>query len=202
MNTQADRAMRMDDSGPHQSDEEDAAVTAEQLMNRHPVVLRDTDTIGTAAEQIMSHRFRSLPVVDQEGRFLGILGVSCMLRLVLPKAATLKKGLTGLPYLSNSLEDLRDRLNGVIDQPVTVCLDPDVPVVHPDTPMLETLLTLYRTKTALGVVEEKTRRLLGVISYFDVGERIMAESAPKTDIPLTSENQSPPQEINDSQDWR
>ncbi|MDJ0873483.1 MAG: CBS domain-containing protein [Gammaproteobacteria bacterium] len=202
MNTQADRAMRMDDSGPHQSDEEDAAVTAEQLMNRHPVVLRDTDTIGTAAEQIMSHRFRSLPVVDQEGRFLGILGVSCMLRLVLPKAATLKKGLTGLPYLSNSLEDLRERLDSVIDEPVTVCLDPDVPVVHPDTPMLETLLTLYRTKTALGVVEEDTRRLLGVISYFDVGERIMAESGPTAEIPRTSASRSPRNELNDAPDLR
>ncbi len=45
-------------------------MTAEQLMNRHPVVLRDTDTIGTAAEEIMSHRFRSLPVLDQDGRYL------------------------------------------------------------------------------------------------------------------------------------
>ncbi len=152
-------------------------MTADQLMNSHPVVLRDTDTIGTAAEQIMSHRFRSLPVVDRDGRFLGIIGVGCMLRLVLPKAATFKKGLNDLRYISSSLEDLRERLDRVIDQPVTICLDSDVPVVHPNTPMIETLLILYRTKMALGVVDETTGRLVGVISYFDVGERIMAAEA-------------------------
>ena len=105
-----------------------------------------------------------------------------MLRLVLPKTAVATKGLRGVAALSNTLEALRDRLNEVIDQPVTICLDPDVPVVHPNTPLIETLLTLYRTKTALGVVDETTRRLLGVISYFDVGERIMAvESEPAAD---------------------
>ncbi len=95
-------------------------MTADQLMNSHPVVLRDTDTIGTAADQIMSHRFRSLPVVDRDGRFLGMIGVGCMLRLVLPKAATVKKGLNDLRYISSSLEDLRERLDRVIDQPVTI----------------------------------------------------------------------------------
>ena len=152
-------------------------MTAEQLMNTHPVVLLDTDSIGSAADQIMSHRYRSLPVVDEDGRFLGILGVGCMLRLVLPKAATMNKGLSDLRYLSSSLEDLRERLKSVVDQPVIACVDKNVPVVHPDTPMLETLLTLYRTKMAVGVVDEATGRLLGMISYFDVGERIMAEEA-------------------------
>ena len=53
-------------------------MTAQQLMNAHPVLLRDTDTIGTAAEKTMSHRLRSLrasedlascarSVVDQTG---------------------------------------------------------------------------------------------------------------------------------------
>ncbi len=164
-------------------------MTAEQLMNPHPVVLLDTDTIGTAADQIMSHRYRSLPVVDEDGRFLGILGVGCMLRLVLPKAATINKGLSGLRYLSSSLEDLRERLKSVVDQPVTACVDKNVPVVHPDTPMLETLLTLYRTKMAVGVVDEATGRLLGMISYFDVGERIMAaEPTLEGDLPRAPAN--------------
>ena len=155
-------------------------MTARKLMNVEPVVLRETDTVGVAVERIMAHRFRTLPVVDKDDRFLGILGVSCLLRLVLPKANTENEGFEGLRPVSNSLEDLRERLDGIIDQPVTVCLDRSVPVVYPDTPMIETLLTLYRTKTALGVVEEVTGRLMGVISYFDVGERILA-AEPETD---------------------
>ncbi len=178
-------------------------MTAQELMNPHPVVLRDTDTIGAAADRIMGHRFRSLPVVDKDGCFLGIIGVGCMLRLVLPKAATVQKGLSGLPYVSNSLEDLRERLNHIIHQPVTICLDSDVPVVFPNTPMLETLLTLYRTKTALGVVDETSRRLLGVISYFDVGERIMAvETELDTDFHQPSAQHPAHADVNDAPDPR
>ncbi len=171
-------------------------MTAQRLMNAHPVVLRDTDTIGTAADTFMTHRSRSLPVVDRNGRYLGVLGVSCMLRLVLPKAAVARPGPSGLAQLTDGLDELRDRLSEVIDEPVTICLDPDVPVVHPDTPLIETLLTLYSTKTTVGVVDETTRRLLGVISYFDVGERIMAlESGPAAEVdPATVQRLTAPSE--------
>ena len=85
-------------------------MTAQQLMNADPVVLRDTDTIGTAADKILDHRDRSLPVVDKNGRYLGVVGVSCMLRLVLPKTAVATKGLRGVAALSNTLEALGDML--------------------------------------------------------------------------------------------
>ncbi len=166
-------------TGPEQADasrgEEDNDMTARLFMDPAPTVLRDTDTIGAAAEQIMAHRYRSLPVVDGQGRYLGIVGVNGMLRLVLPKAAVMDKGLTNLPYISTTLDRLRSKLRDVVDQPVTLCLETDVPTVEPDMPILETLLTLYRTKTALAVVEKETRRLAGVISYFDVGRKVMAQ---------------------------
>ena len=151
-------------------------MTASLFMNPAPEVLKHTDRVGKAAEQIMAHRYRSLPVVDEEGRYLGIVGVNGMLRLVLPKAAVVDKGLKGLPYITTSLDDLKAKLRDVADEPVTVCLEKDVPTVHPDTPLLETLLKLYQTRTALAVVEEDSGRLLGVISYFDVGRTVMEQS--------------------------
>jgi CBS domain-containing protein len=50
----------------------------------------------------------------------------------------------------------------------------DVVTVRPDLPLVETLLILYRTKTSIPVVDPKDRRLVGMISYFDVGEKILA----------------------------
>jgi len=150
-------------------------LTAKLFMDPAPSVLRDTDTIGAAAEQIMAHRYRSLPVVDDQGRYLGIVGVNGMLRLVLPRAAVVDKGLTNVQYVSTTLDRVRAKLRDVADEPVTICLETDIPAVHPDTPILETLLTLYRTKAALPVVEEGTGRLVGVISYFDVGSRVMEQ---------------------------
>ena len=45
----------------------------------------------------------------------------------------------------------------------------------PDTPLVETLLTLYRTRTSVPVVDPDSGCLVGVISYWDVGERILEQ---------------------------
>ncbi len=152
-------------------------MTAKLFMNPDPVILRTSDTIAHGAEQIMAKQRRDLPVVDEEGRFKGMLTVNCLLYLVLPKAATMEQGLDALPFVQNSLDDLRARLKKYIDNPITLCLKKKekVDVVHPDTPIVETLLTLYRAKANLPVVERGTGRLVGTISYYNVGAKIMEE---------------------------
>jgi CBS domain-containing protein len=151
-------------------------MTAKLFMNPNPVILRTSDTIAHGAEQIMAKQRRELPVVDDEGRFQGMLTANCLLYLVLPKAATMEQGLDALPFVRNSLDDLRVRLKKYLDKPITLCLTrKNVAVVHPDTPMLETLLILYRAKANLPVVEKNTGKLVGTISYYSVGAKIMEE---------------------------
>lgn len=151
-------------------------MTAKLFMNPNPVSIRTSDTIAYGAQQIMEKQRRDLPVVDEEGRFKGMLTVDCLLYLVLPKAVTMKQGLDALPYVQNSLDDLRKRLKKYLDKPVTICLKKeDIAVVHPDTPTVATLLTLYKAKANLPVVEKASGRLVGTISYYNVGDKIMEE---------------------------
>ena len=119
-------------------------MTATSVMDAHPTVVRPTDTIGTAAAEIMQHRYRNLPVVDEEGRYLGIFGVNCLLRLVLPQAVVLEKGLTGVPFIHETLADLHERLREVENEPLSICMSTDVKTVAPDTPGMFMLVTLYR----------------------------------------------------------
>ena len=153
-------------------------MSAELFMDPNPATLRPTDSIGVAAAKIMEEHLRSLPVVDENGRFLGVITASCLLFLVLPKIATMRKEkypLDSMPYVTSTMDDLRRRLKKAIDYPVTICLKEGVKVVHPDTPIVETLLTLYNTKANLPVVERQSERLVGMISYYDVGKKIMEE---------------------------
>ena len=151
-------------------------MTAKLFMNPDPVVIRPSDTIAYGAEQIMKKQRRDLPVVDEEGRFKGMLTVDCLFYLVLPKAVTIKHGLNALPFVQNFLGDLRKRLKKYLDEPVTLCLkEENIAVVHPGTPMVETLLTLYQAKANLPVVEKNTGQLVGTISYYNVGAKIMEE---------------------------
>ena len=151
-------------------------MSAREIMDPHPVVLHPGDHIRTAAAYIMENRFRRIPVVDDEGRFLGVFGVDCLLRLVLPKAAIMEDGLDSVHFTRETLADLYRRYHENSDEEIAVCMDQkEVEVVAPDTPLLESVLVLYRTRASLPVVDPKTGKLEGVISYYDLGENILKQ---------------------------
>jgi CBS domain-containing protein len=152
----------------------DPHTTASYIMDPQPSVLHPDDRIGPAIDTIMKNRYRRLPVIDDEGRFVGVFGVSCMLRLLMPKAVVMEKGLESAPFVRDNLSDLHRRLEKVKDEPISICMHEEMVRVSPDTPILETLLTLYKTRASLPVVDPETGILVGVVSYFDVGEKILA----------------------------
>jgi len=149
--------------------------TARDVMDPNPTVLSSTDTVRKGIDYIMENRFRNVPIVDDQGCYLGVFGVSCLLRLVLPKAALMDQGLTDLSFVSDGLADLRRRLKESEDQPVTICLSDQATVLPPDTPLVETLLALYKSRRSIPIVNPEDRRLLGVVSYWDVGKAILAQ---------------------------
>ena len=149
-------------------------MNATDIMDPHPTVLKATDMIKKAIGYIMENRYRNLPVVDDQGRYLGRFGVHCLLRNVLPKAATMKHGLDSLSFVHVNLKDLHNRLNEIEDKPISMCMTRDVEPVPPDTPLVETLLKLYNTRDSIPVVDPDSGKLLGVISYWDAGEKILS----------------------------
>lgn len=148
-------------------------MNASEVMDPEPSTLKPTDSIGYGAGIIMHSRYRSLPVVDENFCYVGMFGVNCLLKQVIPKAVLMHKGLENVSFIHESMQDLFDRFNEVKEQPISICLSHDVHPVAPDTPLTETLLQLYETKSSIPVVETGTCKLLGMISYFDVGRKIL-----------------------------
>lgn len=142
-------------------------------MDPNPSTLRPTDVIGTAARCIMDRRYRSVPVVDEEGRYLGVFGVNCLLRMVLPKAVIIEQGLTSVPFVRETLGQLHARFKEKENQPISVCMNTELETVHPETPLVETLLILYQNRASIPVVDENGL-LVGMISYWDVGGKILS----------------------------
>lgn len=149
-------------------------MNAESVMDPHPCILKPTDTIKIACKYIMDNRYRALPVVDDDGVYLGIFGVNCLVRLVLPKAAVMEKGLDSVSFINESLHDLHEHLIEVEDEPISICMNREITTVTPDTPLVETMLILYRTHRSIPVVDEESGKLMGMISYFNVGEKILS----------------------------
>ena len=149
-------------------------MTAASIMDPHPTVLKPTDVMKTAIGYIMENRYRNLPVVDDEGRYLGSFGVNCLLRNVLPKAAVMKQGLPSVSFVQETLSDLHNRLIEMEDKPISMCMSTDAETVSPDTPLVQTLLMLYHARHSLPVVDPESGKLVGVISYWDAGEKILS----------------------------
>jgi CBS domain-containing protein len=137
------------------------------IMTANPVTLRGGDTVARAAELLMEKRFIILPVVDDGGRYLGLFGAFELLRSLLPRAATIDHLLPDLGFMADNLPALQDRFAEVRNEPVARHLRTDLPVLRPDTPVVEALLQQFRERSTLPVVDEASARLLGVLSYWD-----------------------------------
>lgn len=147
--------------------------TAADVMDPNPTTVKHSDLISVGIELIMELRYRHLPVVDEDGRYLGIFGVNCLLRLVLPQIAVMDKGLENVSFIYETLNDMLDRLNENKQKTIETCMSTDVDIVYPDTPLVKTLKHLYDSKCSIPVVDPKSQKLLGMISYFDVGQHVL-----------------------------
>ena len=147
------------------------------IMNPHPMTLRPTDTVATAADRILKHHLRHLPVVDEQGRYLGTFSVYSLLKLTLPKAVLDKHGLDNVSFVTESVEDLAQRLGRRRDEPVKNWLNIHE-VARPDTHAMEVmLLMLHGRTTSVPVVNKTTNRLEGIISFWDVLEKLLGENS-------------------------
>src|SRR5437016_2034908 len=140
-------------------------MSCESIMIRDPKPVREDDTIGSAARELVAHRCISLPVVDAEGRFLGLFGIFDLLALLVPRVAVIGNLLPNLQFLSDDDSEMRQKFAGLRDSPVKRAINRDAPRVHPDTPLIEAIRLLCRNHLTIPVVERDGGRLVGIISY-------------------------------------
>ena len=151
-------------------------MTARQVMNDRPITLQETDRLRDAAEIILTHHFRNVPVVDSKGCYLGVISSNRLLASILPKAATMDAGMADLSFVKDTVEELRERWREAEDLPVTTFIDASLRTVPPEASLTETLLALYQNRTSLPVVEEETGRLVGIVSHWGVGMAVLGRS--------------------------
>jgi CBS domain-containing protein len=157
--------------------------TCRSIMTTDPVVIERTERVGKAMRMLLDNRLLGLPVVDDDGRYLGMFLRSRLVALLLPTIVQLEERLpevsrlTELGFMTDTLDDAHDRFEKVAGDPVGKYLQTDAPVLRLDTPVMNAVLYLYRTRSYLPVVDEASGKLLGVVSTWDVLGRIAGGSA-------------------------
>jgi CBS domain-containing protein len=142
-------------------------------MIRDPKSVREDDTIGVAAREIVDNRCISLPVVDASGRFVGSFGIFDLLAMLLPRVAVIGNLLPNLQFLGDDDGLLRQKFASLRDSPLNPAINRETARVHPDTPLVEAIRLLCRNHLTIPVVERETERLVGVISYWDTARYLL-----------------------------
>lgn len=143
------------------------AMTCSLIMTANPHTVPDSETVGEAARILVQHRCNHLPVVDAQGIFIGMFGLYDLMNLLIPKVALAGGLVPNLRFMGDDPEALRARFRDVRSRAVSEVAERDIPVLHPDTPEIEALRLFCLERTTLPVVERGTKKLVGIVSYWD-----------------------------------
>jgi CBS-domain-containing membrane protein len=142
-------------------------MTCASIMTEAPIAVRQDETIGAVTAKLVEHRYINLPVVDGEGTFVGTFGIHDVFSLLVPKVALAGGLIPNLRFMSDDPDALRAKFREISGRKVGDAAERDVRVLHPDTPEIEALRLFCEQHATLAVVERDTRKLVGIVSYWD-----------------------------------
>ncbi|WP_069806002.1 universal stress protein [Thermogemmatispora onikobensis] len=142
---------------------------AREVM-REPLVLREDTPIEIAARWLTAHQITRAPIVDAQGRLVGMLDQETILRYYADHL-TDEAAVSARP--ERPLQ--KKRLQTVGEAPVT-----PVPAVTADTPFFELLRRIQETPLRRIIVVDEAGRAIGVIGDSDVlaAQRLPARRNP------------------------
>lgn len=141
------------------------------------------DSIAAAFNTIKDSRARFLPVVDENGFYKGVFTAPTLLKLILPRAATIGMGadstrvpMESLGFMSLSNSDFDAQLERLKDEKVSDNMSnpANIPVTAPDTPVMEGIFLVYKYKRHVILVEPETNRFVGTVSANSLLDNVLS----------------------------
>jgi CBS domain-containing protein len=128
-----------------------AELTVDRVMTRDPVTIESDASLADAAEALLQGQFRHLPVLDHEGRLVGMLS-----------ERDLRSQLGADPgaFPSATLDALT--------RTVSEAMTPDPVSVQQGASLGDVLETFGRERVGALPVVDESERLVGIVSYVDL----------------------------------
>jgi CBS-domain-containing membrane protein len=137
------------------------------IMTVNPTTIPDSDSISDAAAKLVAQRAAVLPVVDAEGRYVGMFGIRDLLGLLVPREALAGDLVPNLRFLGDDAEALRSKFQAAKTRTAGETADRRMATLHPDMPEIEALRAVSREQATLAVVARDTGKLVGVVCCWD-----------------------------------
>jgi len=153
-------------------------MTAKTIMTSDLVTVSPDMRVAEALLVMSEHRIHNLPVVDEEGGFVGLLSLHRLTHEMLPTAARVdaESFRMDLGFLGDNSDEYLVRLRKLGKRSVSDLLEKKKKLrfCSPDTPIPKLLQLLSENPTSLPVVvvEGKSKRVVGMVSNWDVLNKI------------------------------
>jgi CBS domain-containing protein len=136
------------------------------LMTRAPETLSPKATLAEAARKILETRYGGFPVVDEEGRLLGLLQVEELLPRPenVPFSDVEALQLFGEWVDEGTLQEIYRRYQST---PVEAVMLKEIPRVHPEDPLGKALQVLLTTEVRHLPVVDRENRVVGILTRSD-----------------------------------
>ena len=141
---------------------------AREIMNPEPITVGPDASVTEMAAIMVDNRIRCLPVVDEEGRLLGVVDEEDLVhqdaRIHFP---TFIHFLESYIFLPSSLKRFEKELRQAVGSKAREVMEKDIPRVNP-LQSVEEIATLMLEKDLEYVLVVEEGRLLGVITRGDI----------------------------------
>ena len=146
----------------------DVMIPTERQKTIHP-----DDTVAKALEIMRESRARFLPVVDENGGYVGVFTAPTLIKMILPKAALIgmssesaRVPISSLSFMDLTKEDFQERISQLNKERVgdNISNAANIPVTAPDTPVMEGIFLIHKFKRHVILVEPDTNRFVGTVS--------------------------------------
>ena len=135
--------------------------------------LYENAPLHKAVSIITAKRLAALPVIDEHGKFVGVIGVNSLLEMLLPQAvrtalAADADNVPSLSFMDDNMAELKNRLAHMAETPVGTLAKRDAPVIYPDSPVMEAVLLLLRGEDEVAMVDRETHKFICMVSALDL----------------------------------
>lgn len=151
-------------------------------MTPPPAVVAPVDTVASALDALLATRSLGAPVVDNNGVYRGMFLRSLLIARLLPGIAVLEDQMSNIGRIidaavaGETMDDLCQRYRAIANDRVEKHMDAKTAPVFPNTPLIETVHHLHLRRSMLPVVDPTTKKLLGVVSTWDLLKKISADA--------------------------
>lgn len=129
----------------------------------------NSSTLGQVLARMTKHHMQQLLLVNSDGEFAGEITTFILAKMLLPDSGDANQSHEEAE--DETVVDVDDRIMPHLGRRVSDFAEHDIPIMHPETPLMEAVRLLAGGRLRLPVVDPETNKMVGVISCLTVLRR-------------------------------